>query len=394
MPSTAATYDVAALRAVEFPWMEEHRVFLNAASFGPLPDRSRRALEAFNRRRHEADRMRPHDLLDALTTARRLAARLVGAEPAEIALAPNTTWGLDIAAEIVEARSAAERRTIVVSDGEFPANMYPWMALERRGMRLERVAADPLGRPREDALARRIRGGDVAAFAVSGVQFATGHRADLERFGRLCREHGALFVVDGIQGLGAMPIDVRAARIDVLASGGQKWLCSPFGTGFAYVRAELANRYSPRLPGWMAFTASADFSRLLDYEYELLPDARRFEPGTVGYQDFEGFNASVGLLLELGVDAIWAHIQRVLAPLLRWAAGRDDVTLVSPARPPNHSPIACLRLRRPEAAHAALADAGIVCAVREGVLRIAPHFYSTVAEMERVVEVLDGGPGA
>jgi cysteine desulfurase / selenocysteine lyase len=128
---------------------------------------------------------------------------------------------------------------------------------------------------------------------------------------------------------------------------------------------------------------------MLEYRSDLVPDARRYEVGTLGFQDFLGFAHSVELLLELGVAATGAHVQAVQAPLLSWAARRDDVRLISDPSPARRSGIVCLAAADLERLHGALLGAGIICTIREGALRIAPHFYNTVEEMERVVEVLE-----
>jgi len=391
--STTPSYDVPALRAREFPALAD-AIFLNAASFTPLPRRTLAAVDDFNDRRVHVRRFGDTDIPDAHARARAAAARLLGADPDEIALGPNTQIGLNLAAgfvfqQLMTPRATAGRRRIVVSHGEFPANVYPWLALERAGAIVELVRTDELGRPREEALLEALEQPDVAVLALSAVQFATGFRADLERFGQVTRERGILFVVDAIQMTGVVPLDVPAAGIDILSSGGQKWLCGPWGSGFTYVRRELIPRFEPLFPGWLSFTGSVDFSRLLDYGRELLPDARRYEMATVPAQDAIGMAVSVELMLELGIDAIWRQIQAVQQPLLDWMARRDDVVLVSDVADLHRSGIVCFRPPRVEDVHRRLHDAGVFGSLREGAIRLSPHFYNTVAEMERVVELLE-----
>ncbi len=393
MASTTSSYDVAALRAHEFPALAD-AIFLNAASFTPVPRRTLAAVDDFNDRRVHVRRFGDTDIPDAHARARAAAARLLGGAPEEIALGPNTQIGLNLAAAFVMqefmAQGAMEgRRRIVVSHGEFPANVYPWLALERVGAIVDLVPTDELGRPREDALLEALDRPDVAVCALSAVQFATGYRADLARFGALTRERGILFVVDAIQMTGVVPLDARAAGIDILSSGGQKWLCGPWGSGFTWVRRELIPRFEPLFPGWLSFTTSLDFNRLVEYGRELLPDARRYEMATVPAQDALGMATSVELMLELGIDAIWRQIRAVQQPVLDWVAGRGDVVLVSDVADAHRSGILCFRPPRVQEVYARLHDAGVFCSLREGAVRLSPHFYNTVAEMERVVEVLE-----
>ena len=317
--------------------------------------------------------------------ARRALARLVGAQPAEIALMPNTSVGLHLGAHFAALRADEKRRTIVLSQREFPANVYPWLALQRRGFRVQFVPTTPAGNPDEEGLAAALQQDDVVAFSCSFVQFSTGFRADLARFGRICRARDILFVVDAIQGLGTVPVDVHACQIDVLAAGAQKWLCSPWGTGFVFVRAELNNQFEPYLPGWLAFHASQDFTRLVDYDYTYRTDAQRFEVGSQPFQSCTALAESVELLLELGIDNVYQHNIGLQNLILDWA-GTHNVQVASDQSA--RSGILCLRPRNAEAAHAALLSAQVTCAYREGSIRLSPHFYNDENDIERVLATL------
>ena len=160
----------------------------------------------------------------------------------------------------------------------------------------------------------------MRALAVSLVQFSNGYRVDLAALSAATRRTGAYLVVDAIQAVGQLPVDLRETPVDILACGGQKWLLSPWGSGFVYVRRELIRELSPPVTGWMAFEGTDDFTRLTSYSDTLRADARRFELITLPYQDFAGLNASLGLLLELGVERIQAHLQRLHEPVLAWAS--------------------------------------------------------------------------
>jgi selenocysteine lyase/cysteine desulfurase len=185
-----------------------------------------------------------------------------------------------------------------------------------------------------------------------------------------------------------MPIDLRRTPVDMLACGGQKWLLSPWGSGFVYVRRDLIEQLDPPVTGWMAFEGTDDLTRLTSYRETLRADARRFELITLPYQDFAGFNASLGLLAELGVERIRAHLQRLHEPLRAWAA-RSGTPLASPVGE-HGSGILCVAPADVGEAFRRLKAARIICTVREGAIRLSPHAYNTVAEMERVVAVLEG----
>jgi len=383
--------DLAVVRRDEFHALRS-TLFFNAASYGPLPARTGAAvLDALQRRM--AGALTADDFEGACNAAREAAAALVRGHAADIVLTPNTTVALNLAAALLLSRRRAgdARRRIVVSRGEFPANVYPWMALRRAGFEVRFIDLRPDGGVDEDALAAAAADPETAAVALSSVQFATGYRSDLGRIGTACRAADALFIVDAIQQLGAIPLDAPAAGIDVLATGAQKWLCSPFGTGFAWISPDAVRGAEPIVPGWLSFEASTDFDRLVDYRWELLDDGRRFEVGTLPFHDLAGFTASLDLITGLGIDRIATHIAAVQAPLRAWAAERG-IVVAGGDRPKNRSGILAFDLPGTQAQEifTRLVAEGVECIVREGALRLAPHFYNTVEEAERIVDMLDG----
>lgn len=379
------SYDVEALRAREFPWAARgDAIYLNNASTGPLPSRTLEALDAFNAMRAEPYRIPDELQFATVRRSRELAAQLIGASASEIALMVNTTYGINLAARALPLQAGD---IVLTYDREFPANVYPWMALRERGIRFEMIPCD--GKlSDEEALLRAMDQPGVRAVTLSWVSFATGFRTDLAAVGRACRERGLFFVVDAIQGLGAATIDVRACGIDVLACGGQKWLLSPWGTGFTYVREALVRELEPSAVGWLAMRSSEDFTRLVDYEFRYHDDARRFEVFTLPFQDFAGFNASLELLLELGPAAVERHIERCVSVATDWARERDDVTLITPTDTARRAGIVAIAPADPVAASARLAQAGIAHALREGGIRLSPHCYNTEDDVRCALALL------
>ncbi len=376
---------LSALRAEEFPWSSE-TIYLNHASIGPLPERTRLALEEFNRRRAAPFRLPDREMFGMLSDSRRLIARLVGASPEEIGLTVNTGFGLGLAARALSLRPGD---VVVVSDREFPANVYPWLRLRDQGVIPELIPTTPEGWPDEARLLERLRDPRVRVLAVSSVQFSNGYQVDLSRLSAATRESGAYLVVDAIQSVGQIPLDLGRVEVDVLACGGQKWLLSPWGSGFVYVRHALISQLSPSITGWLAFEGTDDLTRLTRYDDTLRSDARRFELMTLPYQDFAGLNSSLGLLLSVGVERVREHLQVLHAPVLEWA-DRTGTAVVSP-RDARGSGILCIAPAQVAEVHRRLKSARIICSLREGAIRLSPHCYNTVGEMERVVEVLEGG---
>jgi cysteine desulfurase/selenocysteine lyase len=381
--SHGAAIDVAALRRAEFPWADD-TIYLNHASIGPLPERTRLALDGFNRRRAMPFQLPDRDLFGTLTESRRLVAQLLSATPEEIALTVNTGFGLGVVARSLPLNPGD---VVLVSDREFPANVYPWLRLRDQNITVELMPTTPQGWPDEGRLLERLEDPRVRVLAVSLVQFSNGYQVDLAALSAATRRTGAWLVVDAIQALGQVPLDLRRTPVDALACGGQKWLLSPWGSGFVYVRRELIPLLAPPVTGWMAFEGTDDLTRLTDYSDAYRADARRFEMSTLPYQDFAGFNASVGLLLELGVGRIEAHLERLHEPIRRWAE-RTGARIASPTDG-HRSGILCLAPDDVGEAFRRLKAARIICSLREGAIRLSPHGYNTVAEMDRVAAVLE-----
>ena len=373
--------DLNELRRTEFPWTVDGNVaYLNHASTGPLPARTVRALNEWDAVRAEPWRNTAKEQFGVLARSRELCARMIGAVPDEIAMMVNTTYGINVAASSIPLKPGD---IIVTPDREFPANVYPWMALaERRGLTYRRVACVN-GLADEDSLIRALDEPDVRILSVSWVSFETGLKLDLARLGAACRERGIYFVVDAIQGVGAASLDVRACQIDFLACGGQKWLLSPWGTGFLYVRRELVRELVPHTVSWMAVKNAEDFTQLCNYELNWFDNARRFEMITLPYQEFAGLNASLELFELVGWPNVYSLVAERADQIVGWAEDRRDVTLVTPADPARRAGVVSVRPRDPEAASARLRAAGVAHSLREGAIRLAPHFYTSADEVER-----------
>ena len=380
------TYDVDALRTAEFPWaVDGETIYLNNASTGPHPQRTVEVINEWGRLRANPQRVSYDLQFGTLARGRELIATLIGAETNEIALATNTSFGINLAAFSLPLRAG----DVVLSPQlEFPANVYPWMQLaKRRGVEYRRIdcPGDVL-----DAvtLARALDDERVRVVTVSWVQFSSGARVDLVALGTLCRERGVYFVVDAIQGLGPLTLDLRSTPIDILACGAQKWLLSPWGAAFVYVRRPLIEQLEPHDVSWLAVRSAEDLTRLTDYELEWRADARRFEFITLPYQDVAAMNASLELLHELGPPAVAAHASRLADEIIEWASKREEVELVTPRAHSCHAAIISVRPADARAASARLTKVGVAHSLREGAIRLSPHGYNTSDEVRYALDIL------
>ena len=374
------------LRAREFPWaIAGDQIFLNHASTGPLPQRAVDRIQELTALRAQPWRYTTEMQFDELANARVRCARLIGAEPREIALTVNTSYGLNLAARALP----FERGDIVItSDREYPSNVYPWMELEAaRGVKLERIPCAGI-LPDEDAILAALDRPRVRCVVLSWVSFATGYRIDLERVGRACRERGIWFVLDAIQGVSAAPLDVRSMPVDIVACGAQKWLLAPWGSGFVWLRPDLVDSLRPVDVSWMATRCSDDFTRLTDYDFTYRDNARKFEVITLPYQDFAGLNESLDVFFEVGLETVYERVERLTGRIVDWALGTTGVRLVTPPELRRRAGIVAVAPRDAKAASERLTRAGVVHSFREGAIRLSPHFYNTEEEIDRALHLV------
>jgi cysteine desulfurase/selenocysteine lyase len=375
--------------AKEFPWAGGDVVYLNAAATGPHPARTVAALNYWTHLRAEPWRIALDEQFGALAKARKLCAALIGADPGEIALVPNTSTGLNIAAQVLP---VARDKVIIGYDGEFPANVYPWMAIDRAGgARYEQIPLVADGLPDWDALPARLDRGDVGLVTISWVSFVSGDRANLAAIGSMCRERGIWFVVDAIQGVGTTLLDVHECKIDILSCGAQKWLLSPWGAGFCYVRQDLVQNLEPRTVGWLSVRGAEDFSHMLEYSLSYADDARRFEVATIPYQDMVGMNESLEMLLEIGLESVQQRIHSLVGRLVSGIVSIPTLSLLTPANAGRRAGIVSFNVKDVKAVSERLNEGGVSHSVRGGgVIRLAPHIYNTEQEIDRVLALMDG----
>jgi selenocysteine lyase/cysteine desulfurase len=359
---------------------------LNHAGVSPVNIRAVAAMHEFNLRTANESfaEMRPFALALALDLRQRLA-RLINARSAdEIVLTPNTATGLNIAALSLPLRPGDN---VLVLEGDYPANIYPWMNLAHRGV-LTKFVPPKDGGLDIDLLRARIDH-RTRAIALSTVQFASGFRNDLFSVGELCRDHGIYLVVDCIQSLGALPFDAQAIGADFVACGSQKWLLGPIGAGFLYVRRELLDEI---VPGPYVGAASVvDAANFLDYNFTLQPTAERFQIGSENFTGYAGLLASVTLIEEVGVARIAERVLH-LAGVAIEDLQRRGYHLAASTAVEHRSGIVIAEVNNPKAISARLRAAGASCVPRGTGIRIAAHFYNTEEEVLRVGETLGRRP--
>jgi cysteine desulfurase/selenocysteine lyase len=349
-------------------------IYFNHAAVGPLSVRACEAMEGHARDQRDFGALHWKEWYAEIDRLRESAARLIGAQPGEVAILKNTSEGLSF---VAGGLTWAEGENVVTTALEFPSNWTPWKRLEERGVEC-RVAALPTVEEIE-----KLIDGRTKLVTVSSVAFHNGFVADLEAIGALCARKNVLFCVDAIQSVGVLPIDVRKAQIAFLAADGHKWMCGPEGTAIFYVAAERLELLQVLESGWTNVQRRGKF---IDCGTEWLPDSRRFEAGSLNTNGVYGLRAALDLIHEISVETIATQALQT-ATLLANELANIGWTVASPQ--PIRSPIVAATPPDVEKSllwwHRKLEEKGVVTAPREGFIRFSPHFYNDAEQVERVI---------
>jgi selenocysteine lyase/cysteine desulfurase len=327
------------------------------------------------------------DVLREVKEARQTCAEFIGAQPDEIALLGPTSLGLSLFANGLPWREGDE---VLCYHGDYPANVYPWIELRRRGVTVRYLEPSAPGEITPElvagALSPRTR-----LVALASCHFFTGYRIDVEAIGALLHERGTLFSLDAIQTLGAFPLDVAKAHVDFLSADAHKWMLGPLAIGIVYVKRTHFELLRPTLLG--AWNVVSPNFQALD-EIRFVPTAQRYEPGVLNIAGIRGMKAALDFFLGLGPDRIAARLLELKAYLIRQIEPLS-FQILGPREGANASSITTFRHTSASstALFAALEKAGVAASLRhdrEGrdYLRFSPHCYNTEAEIDQAVAVL------
>ena len=385
--------------------------YLNHAATGPYPISTCEAIEGYARDclshggiHYETwDRIREE--------VRTLASSLIHCAPDEVALVGNTSEGANIVAQGLDMRAGDN---VVIPEGEFPANVYPWLNLERRGVEVRRVPADEIGPQRESpntpvsgtgamdssssrwgskhrgrisvsSILKRVDA-RTRIVAVSSVAYHNGFRMDLKTLGEALESRSVPFYVDAIQSLGACPLDVKRIRASFLAADGHKWLLAPEGAGIFYCARTWLDALKPTYVSWRSVEDPFDFDRIPQRPAD---EARRFEFGTPPMPGIVGLHASMSLLLEVGIGRIRDRIL-ALTNFARDGLEARGYRVLSPWGECERSGILTFAhpTRSPDELTELLARNAVVVTARGGGVRLSPHFYNNEEDLKKLLDTL------
>jgi len=362
-----------------FPYLRTGRIYFNHASSAPVSQRVLTAIRSFLVNASELKIEDYPSFLKIMEETKKELGIYLNCDSERIAFLDNTTNGINVLAAGIEWKKGDR---ILLNDAEFPGNVYPFMHLQRRGVEVDFVRSDN-GAASADAIIDAIKPG-TRLVSVSQVQFLSGYRVDLKKLSKACKEKDIILCVDAIQGLGAIRMDLKEEEVDFISCGTQKWMLGLQGLSYIYVSEELQKKMTPAYMGWLSVN---DAWNLLDYKLDPKSSAALFQTGTLNSLGIYSLHASLGLFKEFGYSNVEEHVLNNTEYLIDQLTGLGIQPMAGGERK-NLSGIVAFKHKNAQHIFDELENHNITCAIREGAIRIAPHFYNTEEEIDRFIEVL------
>lgn len=369
--------------------LPEDITYLNCAYMSPLLKSVEAVGIAAMQRKRNPIAITANDFFADGEKLRGYVAQLVHVPAAQVAIIPAASYGLAAAVNNLPTNNGSKAITV---GNEFPSgynSLKTWC--QRQGKTLQVITAPEntaaKGAQWNEALLNSIDA-DTAAVLLSSVHWTDGTRFDLEAIGQKCKANDAVFIVDGTQSVGAIPIDVQACQIDALICAGYKWLMGPYSTGFAYYN-ERFNQGIPLEETWLNRSNAQDFAGLTNYADDYLPGAARYNSGEYGnFILLPMLNTALEQVLAWGPANIENYCADLMQPLVAFlqqkgfgveADAYRSKHLMGIGLPP-HISLADIT--------AMLKEHHVYVSVRAQSLRISAHLYNTAADVEKLMQVL------
>lgn len=363
--------------------LSDELYYLNHAGVSPWPVRTATAVKLFAEENLIQGSSRYIEWLDVEANLRNQAKNILNAESTDdIALLKNTSEALSVVAYGLDWKSGDN---IVSSNQEFPSNRIVWESLSSKGVEFRQADLTTSSTP-EDALFS-IADNRTRIITVSSVQFSTGLRMDLERIGEFCKKQDILFCVDAIQSLGAIRFDVKEIQADFVMADGHKWMLGPEGLALFYCNPNVRNQLSLKQYGWHMVNHLYDFDR---QDWSAADSARCFECGSPNMLGIHALNASLSLLLETGMEDVEKEVLKRTEHLFNAINSRPELELITPSALNRYAGIVTLRHKKYDnlSLYNHLMKNKILCAYRSGGIRLSPHFYTPIDQLDSVIDVI------
>ena len=360
-------------------------VYFNSASYGPFSTSLVDAVNGNMKIRIAADTDNSPAAFQVRRDLRKRYAKLIGAKQADVGISMNTTQGLNIAAFGLPLKKNVE---VLISDIEFPALVYTFQAAaSERGFKIKFVKSHNYRfdiAELEKAITKKTK-----VLAISFVQFFNGYKNDLQALSDICQKHNLYFVVDGIQGMGVEPINVRKLKIDIFTSGCQKWMLSPQGCGFFYLSEKVRPKLHIPFMSWLGVDWNMQFGDLFQYDRPFLDTAVKFELGYYAVLNLYGMAASLDIFEKLKIKNIQKHNYELLDTLADYLKKSDRYIITSSQEKKHRSSIITFTTDNVEKLKQFLFDKKIITVPREGSLRVSVHLFNNEADINKLIAALE-----
>jgi len=370
--------------------LDENIVHLNHAAVAPWPLVTRDAVIAFANENASIGSQNYDLWMNTEQQLKQRLATLINAESTdEIAILKNTSEGLSLIAQGL-AFNAGDN--IVIPAEEFPSNKVAWQALQTQGVETRLIPVQDIDDPEQaliDAMDENTR-----LLSCSSVQFARGLRLNLARIGQACKNKNTLFCVDAIQSLGAIRFDAQACFADFVVADGHKWMCGPEGTALFYCRREIQPQLQLCQHGWHMLKNAFDFSQQ-HTAIQVADTAQRFESGSPNMMGITALNASLGLLLDIGIKNIQARVLDNTIYLFEQLLARSATKILTPTDDDRFAGIVTFQKQSVDNArlYEHLQSQNVICASRGDGIRFSPHFYTPTTKIDEALSIVDDFDG-
>lgn len=363
--------------------LDDDVIYLNHAAVAPWPVRAEKAVNAFCRENVTIGSKKYANWLNVESQLKSQLAELIHASSVdEIALVKNTSEALSFIAYGLTWQAGDN---IVTSDEEFPSNMIPWESLANQGVHVKKTHLKDVLDPTAALIAQLDN--NTRLLTISSVQYASGLRVDLQRLGEACQQKGVLFCIDAIQSIGAFTVDVQRYQADFMMADGHKWMLGPEGLGVFYCRKQTMDKLKLTQFGWHMVEDMGNYDNPL---WTTAQSARRFECGSPNMLSIHALSASIGLLLDIGMDEIEKNvISRGLYTLSKVQDNKQLRLLTKPDPKGNNIIVFDCLNANTDLLFKHLTDNGVVCAKRGGGIRFSAHFYTPNAVIDRAFRLID-----
>jgi len=364
----------------EFP-VKENQIFFDHAKVSPLPRRVRDAINEFTKDACEHGTKNYKSWMMEVDRVRGQFAQLINGDVDEVAFIKNTSEGISIVANGIDWKAGDN---VVIPNIEFPANVYPWWNLKRFGVDTRMVKAREGRILFDDIVAQTDK--RTRVISVSSVECNSGFRNNLNRIGAFCKDNKILFCVDAIQSLGVLRMDVKRDNIDFLAADGHKWMLSVEGLGGFYISKNMLEEIYPATVGWDSVVNASDY---MNYDFTFRPDAKRFEEGSFNTMSIYALGAALDLLLKIGIDNVQSSVLLQGNYLVEGLQQRG-IKIINSMIPKERSGIISYVLNTDQKKLASyMAENNVSLTLRDGIVRLSPHFYNSRDEADQYFDLLD-----